>query len=143
MQSKFFILFLFICSALTTQAQWSQHYFRGPVSILHADNQQIFAAVDSSLIYRSTNQGGAWTAVNTGLPSSAYATGFAVRNSVMVVSCDGGATALRGIFRTTNLGQNWTKVAGLPVIRFSIPRTTALLGLRRRGYPIGWRLTQS
>jgi photosystem II stability/assembly factor-like uncharacterized protein len=64
-------------------------------------------------VFRSTNQGENWTAVNTGLPPNARISSFVPDGSNLFA-----ATFDSGVFLSTNQGESWTAVnAGLTDLR--------------------------
>ena len=60
-------------------------------------------------IFRSTNNGTSWTAINSGLPTDPYASSIVTSGTSIF------AGIYPGVFRSTNEGTNWTSVnSGLP-----------------------------
>ncbi len=55
-------------------------------------------------VYKSTDKGNSWTAINSGLPIEKPITSFASANGVLMA-----ATSSYGVFRSTDNGQSWGK----------------------------------
>lgn len=79
------------------------------VSFLAASGGTLFAATYGDGVFRSTDNGQSWTAVNTGL-SNKIVPALAVSGTNVFATTEGD-----GVFRSTDNGANWTAVnAGLP-----------------------------
>ena len=95
-----------------SSAQWVQTNgpWGGDVLALAVSGSNIFAALVPGGVYRSTNNGTSWTAVDSGLPANIYVTSLAVSSSNIFAGTLGG-----GVFLSTNSGTSWTAVdSGLP-----------------------------
>ncbi|HET6513182.1 MAG TPA: T9SS type A sorting domain-containing protein, partial [Candidatus Kapabacteria bacterium] len=62
---------------------------------------------NSGGIYRSTNNGGSWEAVNTGMANDGFA--YAPINQIEAFDDVQFALAVDGLYRSTNNGERWTK----------------------------------
>jgi len=65
----------------------------------------IYAGTDSG-VYISSNSGGSWTAVSSGLPSGAAVTSLAVDSATSTTLYAG--TDASGVYMSTNWGESWT-----------------------------------
>lgn len=65
----------------------------------------VFAATQTAGVFRSTDKGSTWEAVNTGL-NWAYLSTFAVDSSNVLYT---GSNVFPGFFRTTDEGESWTR----------------------------------
>jgi photosystem II stability/assembly factor-like uncharacterized protein len=106
-----FICLITIFLAGTTQAQWVQANgpYGGTVNCFAVDGIDLFAGTDDGGVFRSTDNGTHWTAVNDGLTNL----------DVHALTASGtnlfAGTRLGGIFRSTDHGTHWTAVNdGLP-----------------------------
>src|SRR3990172_3735528 len=120
MKRLYFFLLLAILSQQTIISQWVQTNgpYGGFVSTIFINGTNIFAGTGSDMggcggIFRSTNNGGTWTAVNSGLPTRDAC--------VEVIASSGDGQYLfagipgAGIFRSSDNGLSWTEVnTGLP-----------------------------
>lgn len=112
MKIKLLIAFFAICGIAT--AQWQQAGLSGKsIYSFASDGTNIFAGAFSSGAFLSTNSGGNWTPVNTGLPSQiatfdCYISSFAISGSNVFLGTAG--TNGAGVFISTNAGSNWTPV---------------------------------
>jgi photosystem II stability/assembly factor-like uncharacterized protein len=115
--TKFFIALL-ICLVLSFGGQWAfaQADFweqtHGPYGgfitelAIDSSNGHIFAGICRGGIFRSTDNGDIWTAVNTGL-TNLYVGSLAINpatRDIFAGTYDG------GVFRSTNNGDSWTAV---------------------------------
>jgi photosystem II stability/assembly factor-like uncharacterized protein len=83
----------------------------------------IFAGTDGGGIFRSTNNGTSWTAVNSGLPRIAYISSLAVSDSNIFAGGD------LGVYRTTSRGASWTALnSGSPASDTSVTALAASNG---------------
>jgi uncharacterized protein (TIGR03437 family) len=89
-----------------------------PTLVLFSHKGALYAAVEEDGIFRSTDQGRTWSAVNTGIPEapfvgrSAYA--FVVSGNDLFVGAG-------GVYRLNSQGDGWVSVSnGLPTV-FQIP----------------------
>ncbi len=82
----------------------------GAISALLVYGPYLFAATYGNGIFRSTNNGGGWQAVNSGLaPLGLFVDALATNGAYLFAGTDSGA------FRSNDNGQSWTPVsAGLP-----------------------------
>ncbi|MGL5889045.1 MAG: hypothetical protein ACRC3B_04135 [Bacteroidia bacterium] len=66
-----------------------------------------------SAFYRTTNGGGSWTTITTGLPDSLYCTGLEVaeNDNNTVYACFAGFSAGNKVFMSTNGGTTWTNIS--------------------------------
>ena len=89
------------------QLQWQQT--QGPtggnINSLAVSGSNLFAGANGG-VFRSTNNGGSWTAVNTGLTNTAF---YALAASGSNLFAGNG----NGLFLSTNDGDSWTQQAGL------------------------------
>jgi len=74
-----------------------------PILTFLSIGNNIFAGTDGLGIYRSTNNGGNWTSVNSGLTNPNVADLIVLGNNIF-------AGTLAGVFRSTNNGDSWTAV---------------------------------
>ncbi len=98
----------------------------GEITTLLANGANLFAGTIRSGLFRSTNNGDSWTAVNTGLPN-APVSALAVSGSNLFAS-----TGV-GVYRSSNQGESWTGVnAGLlrllPVNALAVSGTNIFAG---------------
>jgi photosystem II stability/assembly factor-like uncharacterized protein len=107
----FFVLVvcLFIITSYNgIQAQWlSTDIFPSAnqgVFSLAASGQNFFAGTHNGGVFLTTNNGGSWNEVNSGLTNDSVST-LAVMGSNVFAGTYGG-----GVFLTTNSGTNWTDV---------------------------------
>ncbi len=100
----FLEIFIFIGS--TVQAQWLQTNgpYGGQIYSLAVIGSNTFAGTKGSGVFLSTDHGGNWTAVNTGLTNKNIEA-LAVNGSNLFAGTWGG-----GVFRSTDNGVNWTAV---------------------------------
>jgi len=75
----------------------------------------LFAGVDPGGVFRSSDQGRTWTAVNSGLTGSdRFIVALAASGADLFA-----ATSLRNVYRSTDQGESWTSVSsGLPLATF-------------------------
>jgi len=62
----------------------------------------IFAGSLKNGVFRSLNNGGSWTMVNTGLPGTVVVYAFAIKDSTVFTGGYG------GVYKSTDYGDNWT-----------------------------------
>jgi len=93
-----------LLGAQSLQAQWIQTNgpYGGTINCFAVNGSNLFAGTDGG-VFRSTNNGTSWTAVNTGLTDT-YVLSLAVSGSNLFAGTDG------GVFRSTNNGTSWTAV---------------------------------
>jgi photosystem II stability/assembly factor-like uncharacterized protein len=135
-----------ILGSSLSHAQWIQTgYPLSSVSCLAAKEGNLFAGTWGGGVYRSTDGGGNWTAVNNGLPAPFY--GGYVYSLAVVPSTSGNGTNLfagmeeGGIWRSTDDGDSWTWVYPLGVLgehdlsiyRLGVAGTTIVAGARQQG----------
>src|SRR5208283_4562481 len=105
------------------QAQWVQT--NGPgggdIHALTASEAKIFAGTSSG-VFRSTNNGTSWAAVNSGLANTSVYALTASGTNLFAGTLDS------GIFRSTNNGTSWTAVnSGLPLGNYWISNCVNVL----------------
>lgn len=119
MKKLIYILFLLAVTSLTN-AQWVQMANEMGTNTmafrLVSNGTDIFAGTIGTGVWRSTNNGENWTAVNDGIPI------FVVGNLRGLTACGtnifAGFTDYGGIYRSTNNGGSWVAVNnGLPDLR--------------------------
>ena len=120
-----------ICLALTivllcslASAQWVQTNgpYGGTVSTIAVSGTSLFVGTDNG-VYLSTNSGGNWTPVSSGLTTTSVLC-LAVSGTNTFAGTGGG-----GVFLSTNNGTNWSAVkSGLtnPVVRALVVSDTNL-----------------
>src|SRR4051812_46299303 len=95
----------------------------GRVTSFAADpsGDHVFAAASNGGVWMSTNRGDSWTSIGDGLPTqvvSGLAWTPADGGTLIVLTGDnafgGDSIAGLGVYRTTDLGANWTHAAGVP-----------------------------
>jgi len=94
--------------AQTNFWQQTSGLYGGTISALAINNVSghIFAATVGGGIFRSTNNGDSWTAVNSGLTNTTvFALAINARGHIFA-----GTTFTGGVFRSTNNGDSWTQV---------------------------------
>lgn len=98
------LLFVLALSASETQAQsvQTQGPFAGAVKCFAVSGTKIFAGISGGGVFLSTDNGGNWTAVNSGLTNKNIKA-LAASGASLFAGTLGG-----GIFRSTNNGKNWT-----------------------------------
>ncbi len=108
---------LIVCLVFACDGQWAfaQTNFweqtNGPYGgiivelAINSSNGHIFAGTSGG-IFRSTNNGDSWTAVNTGLTNPAVGS-FAINPVTQVIFA---GTIGSGVFRSSNNGDSWTAV---------------------------------
>ena len=110
-------LFLLYSHTHPLVAQWQNTHgpYGGNVYALAAIGQSLFAATDKG-VYRSSNEGESWTAVNNGLVSK-NVRALATSGSTILAG-----TLVSGIFRSTDNGQSWIAIGGSPTsyLRFAL-----------------------
>jgi photosystem II stability/assembly factor-like uncharacterized protein len=75
----------------------------------------LFAGTYNDGVFRSTNDGTSWAAVNSGLPSFApQATSFAASGSAIFVAVYDMLVSHSSIYRFTDNGTSWIKITGFP-----------------------------
>lgn len=99
------VLCLFFGS--TARGQWVQTNgpYGGKVLCFGVSGTSLFAGTISGGIYRSTNEGDTWSAVNTGLPKSILVECIVVNGSAVFIGTWGGV-----VYRSLNQGDTWTAV---------------------------------
>ena len=81
----------------------------GAILTLFSNGPNLFAGTFGG-VFRSTNQGNNWTAVNTGLPPLTLVTSFAASGTNLFAG-----SPIGSVFRSSNNGDSWTEVSiGLP-----------------------------
>ncbi len=97
----FTLISLFCVDVL--HAQWVYtSAIGGPINALAAGRTALFAGTWLGGVFRSTDNGASWVAVNTGLSNGIVLT-FAISGDNLFAGTYGG-----GIFRSTNEGESWT-----------------------------------
>jgi len=129
-----------------SHSQWIQTgYPFSSVSCLVAKEGNLFAGTWGNGVYRSTDGGGNWTAVNNGLPAVLY--GGYVYSLAVVPSSSGPGTNLfagmeeGGIWRSTDDGESWEWVfpGGVlgqhdyNIFRLGVAGSTIVAGVRQSG----------
>ena len=105
--------FIFLLFTLRGNAQWQQIGLNSSnVGSIVINGNNIFAGTYQDGIFLSSNNGGSWTAVNTGLPNPIIIWSLAVKGDTILAGSDGA-----GIFFSINNGNSWdTMNIGLPYI---------------------------
>lgn len=111
---------------------WGHHSVKSgsgayEISTLTASGSSLFAGTsyyDSNSdsahgVYRSTDEGGSWEAVNNGLPQHSVTTGFAAIGSKIICASAGNSphwevSAGGGLFESTDDGGSWQRVHNWP-----------------------------
>jgi len=100
------------------------NYYAG-TDVIAISSSIILFSTDSDGIYRTTNSGSTWTKITTGLPTSSFNRIAMVEdpnNSSIIYSVFGANTTsspyygLRGIYKSTDSGSNWTALTNPPLI---------------------------
>ncbi len=83
---------------------------------LYAMGSDLYLSTYTNGIYISTNMGASWTTVNNGLPTIFYPNGgFAtIGSSLFVITAHDSNEDSYDFYRTTNNGQNWTRMNSTP-----------------------------
>lgn len=141
-----FLIAALLFVADLSHSQWIQtDYPFSSVSCLVAKEGNLFAGTWGNGVYRSTDGGGNWTAVNTGLPSTFY--GGYVYSLAVVPSSTGSGTNLfagmeeGGVWRSTDDGESWTWVFpggelgqhDYSIFRLGVAGSTIVAGVRQSG----------
>lgn len=111
LKRSFIIILYFLCCTLEIKAQWTKdNTIEGDIIRAFAVNASYaFAGTSGGGIYRSSNNGTSWEAVNNGLPG--FTQVFAMYASGANVLASAGGR----LYITSNNGDLWTQVtAGLP-----------------------------
>ena len=131
---------------LTAPPPWSDAWVRtsgpggGTVRALAVSGTSIFAGTDISGLYRSTNNGASWTAVNNGMnpPGSLrYVSAVAVSGTTVYAGI-----VNEGMYRSTNNGASWTAInnglTGATVLALAVSGSSCMRG------PLvaGWSLAE-
>ena len=74
---------------------------------MYKNNNYIFTGRTSG-VYRTSDDGITWTAVNNGLQSFPFASSFAEAGNFLFVTCSD------GLYRSSNNGDNWVKLTNFP-----------------------------
>jgi hypothetical protein len=95
-----------------------------PALVLFSHKGSLYAAVEEDGIFRSTDQGRTWSAVNTGIPE----TPFVGRSAyAFVVSGNDLFVGAGGVYRLNSQGDGWVSASnGLPAL-LQIPLPVAAL----------------
>jgi photosystem II stability/assembly factor-like uncharacterized protein len=107
---SFILLIMTSASAVFSQNFWEQT--NGPYGgsikafVINPTTQDIFAGTSNGGVFRSTNNGDSWTAVNTGLTRT-NVTALAINPATRDIFA---GTLGGGVFRSTNNGDSWTAV---------------------------------
>src|SRR5260221_9701968 len=103
----FVVLTLVVFQSATLNAQWAQ--INGPygshgneVQCLAISGTILFAGSPLDGVFRSTNNGASWTALNSGLTSS-FVYSLAISGTNILAGTFGG-----GVFLSANNGSSWT-----------------------------------
>ena len=101
-----FILTVLIATAVAANAQWQQTSGPegGSVLSLAISGTNIFAGTYGGGVFLSSNNGGSWNLVNTGL------TNTAVHSLAMIGTNIFAGTFGLGVFLSTNNGNSWAAV---------------------------------
>lgn len=89
-------------------AQWIQTngpYGGSGVTVIAISGDNLFAGTDNNGIFRSSENGLNWTAVNSGLPAKAWISALAVKGTVLFAGTTG-----EGVFRSENNGTSWIAI---------------------------------
>lgn len=105
------VIMLFLACATMGFGQWTQVASGVPstayVWCLAVKDNTVFAGTGPG-VFRSTNNGISWTAVDSGIPTAVYSL---ATSGIRIFAGTGGA----GVFLSTDNGTNWTAVdSGLP-----------------------------
>ncbi len=86
---------------------------------------EIYAGTQNFRVYKTTNGGASWTAVNTGMPVSTNVNALAIPVSAAAIY----AGTNRGVFQSVNSGSNWTAInTGLVIPNTTtVPNVTSLV----------------
>ena len=106
------ILFFFLLVTQICFAQWTQTNgpFGGLIHCFAVNGTNIFTATDSG-VFRSTNNGNSWTAVNSDLGCTEYVWSLTVAGANLFAATAGISPRSCGsIYLSTNNGTNWTLV---------------------------------
>lgn len=103
---------LWICFSF---AQWQQSTFpRGEIRMLYGDERTIFAAIDSSLLYRLDNGSTTWQLSNTGLPTDSHIDLGAMtgKGDTLFACLQWGYnnSPSNGVYRSTDHGATWLEL---------------------------------
>ncbi len=97
-----------VCGYAQTQPDMVWEQTGGPeggnIWCFAVSGTSIFAGTDGG-VFRSTNNGASWTAVNTGLMNSTSVYSLAISGSTLFAGTNGG-----GVYRSSNNGALWTAV---------------------------------
>ncbi len=147
---NFVLIAAVILGSGLSHAQWIQTgYPLSTVSCLVAKEGNLFAGTWGYGVYRSTDGGGNWNAVNNGLPAPFY--GAYVYSLAVVPSSSGPGTNLfagleeGGIWRSTDDGDSWEWVFpggvlgqhNYSIFRLGVAGSTIVAGVRQSGFDNG------
>jgi hypothetical protein len=102
---KQFLLFIALAGFISTAyPQWQQTSLNtGLVSSLTINGTNVFAGINHSGVYLSTDNGNSWVPKNNGLPSSTFPWTLAASGSKIFAANDSG-----GVYLSTNNGTSWS-----------------------------------
>lgn len=101
---KFYVFLIAIFTINIANAQWQPTGpYGGIVNVLAVSGPDIYAGTEGLGIFRSTNNGLSWTAVNAGL-TDLYIRAIVIKGSNIFAGTSG------GVFRSTNNGAGWNLV---------------------------------
>lgn len=90
-------------------AQWVQSGLDGTyVRTISLSGPNLFVGTSGDGVFRSTNEGTSWSAINAGL-TNLYVNAFTVSGTNLFAGTEGS-----GVFRSTNNGANWNATSALP-----------------------------
>src|ERR1041385_382140 len=109
-----------LLASFTTVGQWLQTNgpYGGIINTFNVGDTNLFVGTEGRGVYRSTDSGTNWTAMNIGLPLQSV---LAFAESRPYIFAGGG-----GVYRSTNNGVSWIRAStGLPI---AVVRTLAVSG---------------
>jgi photosystem II stability/assembly factor-like uncharacterized protein len=117
---RIFILVLLMNSPTVSFAQWQQVGLQNKnIYSIHTNGSLILAGSDSGHIYRSTDEGMTWTLSVANMPFNNIILSFLSWGDTILAGAGfgtfGSCFGCGGVYRSTNMGLNWTKTSnGLP-----------------------------
>jgi photosystem II stability/assembly factor-like uncharacterized protein len=104
MKKQFFLLIGLAGFISTAYPQWQQTSLNtGLVSSLTINGTNVFAGINHSGVYLSTDEGNTWAPKNNGLPTSTFPWTLAASGSKIFAANDSG-----GVYLSTNNGTSWS-----------------------------------
>jgi hypothetical protein len=105
MKTKLFFITMLAIIGLSAKAQWQGTGLDSiSVNCLTISGNNIFAGTDGKGVYLSSNTGGSWTPVNTGLPSNAKVNALGISGNNIF------AGTTQGVYLSSNTGGSWSAV---------------------------------